>query len=122
MSQMPPNNPFSDMPDKNPYQSPLGPTADPKSNPPMQVKNYLVESILLLICCAGIFAIPAIVYAAQVNAKLNSGDYHGALESSNNAKKWCIIALCIGLTCNGAILLIQLGVIAAGAGGAGGGF
>ena len=71
MSQMPPpQNPFADNP--NPYASPQGsvPGGPQKPLPPGSVKNYLVESILLLICCAGVFAIPAIVYAAQVNSKL----------------------------------------------------
>ena len=67
---------------------------------PGTVKNYLVESILLLICCSGIFAIPAIIYAAQVNGKLQAGDYQGAVQASNSAKTWCIVALCIGIGCN----------------------
>ncbi len=71
------------------------------------------KSILLLVCCAGIFAIPAIIYAAQVNGKLQSGDYAGAMQASENAKKWCIIGLIIGLVCNtlaigGQILLVGL--------------
>ena len=76
-------------------------------------KNYLVESIILLICCGGIFAIPAIVYAAQVDGKYNRGDYHGAVESANNAKKWCIIAFCIGLVCNVIVAGIQIAAISA---------
>ena len=62
-------------------------------------KNYLLESILLLFCCAGLFAIPAIIYAMQVDAKYNAGDYEAAEGSSSKAKMWCIIALCIGLVC-----------------------
>lgn len=84
--------------------------------PPGTVKNWLVESIISLVCCGGLFAIPAIVYAAQVNGKLSSGDYQGAVEASANAKKWLIIAVCIGFVCNGAIILIQvMGALAANA-------
>ena len=81
--------------------------------PPGTVKNWLVESIIALVCCGGVFAIPAIVYAAQVNSKLAAGDYQGAVESSNNAKKWLIIAVCIGLVCCGIGAIFQvIGIIA----------
>ena len=77
--------------------------------PPGTVKNWLVESILLLICCGGnLLAIPAIVYAAQVNPKLAAGDYQGAVESSNNAKKWLIIAACVSLVCCGFAAILQI--------------
>lgn len=82
-------------------------------------KNYLVESIILLICCGGLFAIPAIVFAAQVDSKYNSGDFSGAQASSDKAKMWCIIALCIGLVCGGLGAAIQILAIMAEAGNAG---
>jgi hypothetical protein len=59
--------------------------------------NYLVPSIISLICCGGLFAIPAIIFATQVNSKWNAGDYQGAMDSSNKAKTWCIIAYAIGI-------------------------
>ncbi len=94
-------NPFGDFnPNPNPYASPVSPQGPGKSYPAGTVKNYLVESILALVCCGGLFAIPAIIYAAQVNGKLSSGDYQGAVEASNNAKKWLVIAVCIGVVCN----------------------
>ena len=34
----------------------------------------------------------AIVYAAQVDGKLAGGDYHGAVQASNNAKMWSWIS------------------------------
>jgi len=60
------------------------------------VPNYLVHSIILtvvsaLFCFPLPFAIAAIVYAAQVNKKLRSRDYAGAVQSSKNAKIWCWI-------------------------------
>lgn len=98
----------------NPYGAPQAPGYGPGPMPPGSVKNYLVESILLLICCAGIWAIPAIVYAAQVNGKLQSGDYQGAVAASENAKKWCLIALAIGLLCNVGLSVVYIMAIAAG--------
>jgi hypothetical protein len=103
MSQYPPTNPPGGYPN-NPFGDANNPYAPSKSGqgpiPAGSVKNWLVESIIALICCGGLFAIPAIVYAAQVNGKLATGDYQGAVEASNNAKKWLIIAVCIGVVCN----------------------
>lgn len=101
-------NPYS----ANPYGSPAYPGAGPM--PPGSVKDYLVESILLLLFCGGLFAIPAIVYAAQVKSKLSIGDYQGAVAASENAKKWCLIALAIGLVCNVGGMLLWGMMIAAG--------
>ena len=53
------------------------------------VPNYLVQSILVTLFCCLPFGIVAIVYSAQVNTKLEAGDYQGAVEASANAKKWC---------------------------------
>ena len=53
------------------------------------VPNYLVQAILVTIFCCLPFGIIAIVYAAQVNGKLASGDYAGAVRASGTAKTWC---------------------------------
>ncbi len=107
MSQYPPSgsppNPFASAP--NPYAPP---TLGQGPIPPGSVKNWLVESILALVCCGGLFAIPAIIYAAQVNGKLAGGDYQGAVDASNNAKKWLIIAVCIGVVCNVGVVGMQI--------------
>jgi hypothetical protein len=53
------------------------------------VPNHLVSSILVTLFCCLPFGIPAIVYAAQVNGKLQAGDVAGAQESSRKARMWC---------------------------------
>ena len=68
------------------------------------VPNYLVQSILVTICCCLIGGIVAIVHAAQVNGLLRAGDYAGALRASNSAKGWCWASFWIGLV--GGILYI----------------
>lgn len=99
----------------NPYGAPQTPGYGAGPMPPGSVKTYLVESILLLLFCGGLFAIPAIVYAAQVNSKLQMGDYQGAVASSENAKKWCLIALGIGVVCGiGNVILVVLMIAAGG--------
>ena len=61
------------------------------------VTNYLVQAILVTICCCLPAGIVAIVYAAQVNGKLSSGDYEAAIRYSNSAKMWCWISFAVGL-------------------------
>ncbi len=51
-------------------------------------KNYLIESILVTIFCCMPLGIVGIIFAAQVNAKFEAGDYDGALKASKEAKKW----------------------------------
>jgi predicted secreted protein len=64
-------------------------------------KNYLIESILVTIFCCLPFGIAGIVYAAQVNAKFEMGDYEGALKASKEAQRWMtwgiVSSLIIGL-------------------------
>lgn len=51
-----------------------------------RVPNYLVQSILVTLFCCLPFGVVAIIYAAQVNSKLQVGDYEGAVKASNTAK------------------------------------
>jgi hypothetical protein len=53
--------------------------------------------------------IPAIVYAAQVNGKLQAGDIAGAQAASKNAKMWCWISLGAGLAVGLIYMLVILG-------------
>ena len=75
MSNMPPPPPG--------YQSygspaPAGPKPD----------NYLVWAILSTLFCCLPLGVVSIVFSAQVDGKYNSGDYAGAVDSSNKAKKF----------------------------------
>jgi hypothetical protein len=72
------------------------------------IPNHLVWSILVTIFCCQPFGIVAIVYAAQVNSKLNLGDVAGATQSSENAKKWCWIAFLVGLVPWAILILLML--------------
>jgi len=80
--------------------------------PGATVENYLVFAILATVLCCLPTGIAAIVYAAQVNGKLQAGDFAGAQEASRNAKMWCWISFGLGLATFGvSILLALLGVI-----------
>jgi len=61
------------------------------------IQNYLVFAILTTVLCCLPAGIPAIVYAASVNGKLQAGDFAGAKTASDNAKMWCWISFGLGL-------------------------
>jgi len=63
----------------------------------IQPKNYLIESILVTMCCCQPFGIVGIVFASQVNSKYAAGDYLGAQQASNDAKKWVTWGFVSGL-------------------------
>ena len=86
----------------NPYDSPSVQGAS------ANVPNYLVQSILVTLCCCLPFGIVAIVYAAQVNTKLAANNFAGAQESSQQAKKWCWIGLGTGIVVNLIVIVLQV--------------
>lgn len=65
--------------------------------PVPSVPTYLAQAILVTLFCCVPFGIVSIVYAAQVNGKLASGDYVGAVEVSKKARTWCWLSFGIGL-------------------------
>lgn len=54
-------------------------------------KNWLVESILVTVCCCLPFGIAGIIYATKVESLYYSGDYEGAEQAAKDAKKWTVI-------------------------------
>jgi Interferon-induced transmembrane protein/zinc-ribbon domain len=64
---------------------------------PPNVPNYLIWAILSTLFCCLPAGIVAIVYASQVDGKLRSGDYEGAVQSSKNAKTWTMVSAGLGL-------------------------
>ena len=89
------------------------PQAVPGAAASASIPNYLVQSILVTLCCCIPLGIPAIVYAAQVNSKLAAGDVAGAQDSSSKAKMWCWIAFGLGIVANVIVGIIQFLAIAA---------
>ena len=59
------------------------------------IPNYLVPSIISVFCCWPL-AIPAIIFATQVNSAVASGNNAAAQEASAKAKKFMKLAFIIG--------------------------
>lgn len=72
------------------------------------IPNYLVQSILILLCCCQPFGIVAIIFAAQVDGKVNSGDIAGAQDASDKAKLFCTIGFIGGIVVYALVIGFQL--------------
>jgi predicted secreted protein len=102
------NTPPPPPPGYQAYGAPSGGASGPKPN------NYLVWSILSTLFCCLPLGIASIVFAAQVDGKYNSGDYAGAVESSNKAKKFAMWAAIAGVVVTVLYLLFVVVLFAGG--------
>ena len=75
------------------------------------IPNYLVQSILVTLCCCLPLGIVAIIKASSVNNLIANGDYEGAQAASDEAKKWCTYGLVLGIISN--LLVVGLQIIGA---------
>jgi hypothetical protein len=64
--------------------------------PAQDIPNYLVQAILATLFCCMPFGVVAIVFASQVNSKIQAGDIHGAQDASDKAKTWCWVSFGAG--------------------------
>lgn len=98
--------------------TPEGPPPPPPHTPPPpppppreDIPNYLVQAILVTLCCCLPVGVVSIVYAAQVNSKKEQGDYAGAREASKKAKTWAWVAFGLGIVAN--IFFLAFGILGA---------
>jgi hypothetical protein len=68
-------------------------SADATANIP----NYLIPAILATLFCCLPVGVVSIIFAAQVNGKLATGDIAGATDASRKAKMFMFIAVGAGL-------------------------
>ena len=61
------------------------------------VPNYLVPAILSTIFCCLPLGVVSIIFATQVNSKVQTGDIAGAMEASRKAKMFTFIAVGLGV-------------------------
>ena len=91
-------------------------TPPPAGGGSAPVPNYLVPSIISIFCCWPL-AIPAIIFATQVNGKVAAGDIAGAQDASKKAKMFSFIAIGLGLLgilCYVIMLILGVGLSAIG--------
>ncbi|HET6976808.1 MAG TPA: CD225/dispanin family protein [Pyrinomonadaceae bacterium] len=79
-------------------------TPPPSADAPASVPNYLIPAILSAVCCFPL-GIISIIFAAQVNGKVASGDIPGALDASKKAKLFSYIFLGLGILLWGGYLI-----------------
>jgi hypothetical protein len=65
--------------------------------PPANIPNDLGVAILTTVRCCLPAGVVSIVYAAQVNGKVQAGDIAGAMAASKNAKLWAMISAGVGI-------------------------
>lgn len=80
-----------------PVQQGPAPMYQQQNNYPMDIPNHLVKAVIVTFCCCTPVGIAAIVFAAQVNSKMQRGDFDGALESSRKADLWANWAIGLGI-------------------------
>jgi len=57
-----------------------------------EVESYLLWAVIATFFLLNPLGIIAIIYGAQVEGKVQSGDLKRAIDYSDKAKMWCIIA------------------------------
>ena len=90
------------------------PPQQPPPPPQAPIQNYLVPAILVTVLCCLPGGIVAIIYAAQVNGKVQAGDIAGAQKAANNAKNWSLWSAVAGLVFGVLYILLMIGIGASG--------
>lgn len=99
---------------ENQNQQPYQPNYAEGQRPP-KPDNYLVWAILSTIFCCLPLGIASIVYSSKVDGQYNAGDFIGAQDSANKAKKFAMWAAISGVIV--AVLYILLVVVVGVSGG-----
>ena len=72
-------------------------TPPPPASATANIPNYLIPAILATLFCCLPVGVVSIIFATQVNSKLEAGDVAGATEASRKAKMFMFIAVGLGL-------------------------
>ncbi|HEX6852743.1 MAG TPA: CD225/dispanin family protein [Candidatus Polarisedimenticolaceae bacterium] len=92
------------------FHETVSPYAPPASTPLTggKIPNYLVQAILVTLCCCLPAGIVAIVYAAQVDGKVALGDLETARRYSRLAYIWSWVSFGSVLLIYGVYLIVLL--------------
>jgi 16S rRNA A1518/A1519 N6-dimethyltransferase RsmA/KsgA/DIM1 with predicted DNA glycosylase/AP lyase activity len=72
---------------------------DEMYNLPMKPKNHMALAIFTTICCCLPLGIVAIIKASKVNEYFVMQQYELAQKASDDAKKWSMLGIGIGVAC-----------------------
>jgi hypothetical protein len=75
------------------------------------VENYIVWSVLNILCCCLCLGFVGCYYSLETNNAKVRGDIQGALTASRNARTINIITTCLGLIINTIYILYSIGTI-----------
>lgn len=78
------------------------------SDPSANIQNYLIPAILSTVLCCLPLGVVSIIFAAQVNSKVATGDIAGAMESSKKAKMFMFIAVGLGALSGIVVIVIWI--------------
>ena len=103
-----------------PYGAPYGQPGYPPpgyGTPPPAGKpdNYLVWAVLSTLLCCLPLGVASIVFASQVNSKWAAGDFHGAVQSSEKAKRFAIFSAGAGVILG--VIFFSIGAFGSGGNG-----
>ena len=99
------------------YQYPNQQPNDAQYQRPPKPDNYLVWAILSTLFCCLPLGIVSIVYSSKVDGLYNAGDYAGAQNAADNAKKFAMWGAIAGIV--GVVLYILFFVVLGVAGSSG---
>lgn len=85
-------------------------TPPPPADTHDKVPNYLILAIISALCCFPL-GIISIIFAAQVNGKVASGDIAGALDASKKAKLFSIIFIILGVVLWGCYFIFGASIV-----------
>ena len=85
-------------------------TPPPAAGAPDKVPNYLIPAIISAICCLPL-GIVSIIFAAQVNKKVQMGDIAGAMNASKKAKLFSYIGIIGGIVVWGLQMIFGFGIV-----------
>ena len=80
-----------------PSTFPAAPATPVPAGETAKIPNYLIPSIIALLCCAWPLAIPALVFSVKANSAKNSGDVETALINARRARLWIILSAIVGI-------------------------
>lgn len=81
--------------DGSPYRQPSRAPAYPPGRP--QIKNWLIESVLVTILCCMPLGIGGIINASSVDRLASYGDFEGARKAASRAKNFVLAAVVFGI-------------------------